>query len=109
MRDKLDRCVQREEEILEVFWENYSDLYEGEREIETEKIEGFLAHIVLPSVTRDEWLMLESPITIEEIKTAVKDTMRGKAPGDDRLPLQLFEQFGDILYPELINVYLEAQ
>lgn len=50
--------------------------------------------------------MQDSPITVEEIKGAVKEMTKGKATGGDGLPLEFFEHYSGILFPELLKVYL---
>lgn len=40
---------------------------------------------------------------------AIKGVTRWKATGGDGLHLELYEQYGNLLYPELLNVYFEAK
>lgn len=47
---------------------------------------------------------LERPFLIEEVKTAVFDLGKNKAPGPDGFPLLFFRQFCEIIKLDLLNL-----
>lgn len=47
---------------------------------------------------------LERPFSLEEIKIAVFDLGRDKAPGPDGFPLQFFRQFREIIKLDLLKL-----
>ena len=47
-------------------------------------------------------------ITLEELQLALKQSARGKKPGPDGLPYELYSQFWDLLGPELLAVLQES-
>lgn len=47
---------------------------------------------------------LERPFLIEEVKTAVFDLGKNKAPGPDGFPLLFFRQFWEIIKLDLLNL-----
>ena len=47
-------------------------------------------------------------ITLDELQLALKQSARGKKPGSDGLPYELYSQFWDLLGPELLAVLQES-
>ena len=47
-------------------------------------------------------------ITLDELRQALKQSARGKKPGSDGLPYELYSQFWDLLGPELLLVLHES-
>ncbi|XP_073107305.1 uncharacterized protein [Elaeis guineensis] len=47
---------------------------------------------------------LEQPFTEEEIRQAVFNLLKGKAPGPDGFPAEFFQRFWDLLKPDLLRL-----
>ena len=47
-------------------------------------------------------------VTLQELQLALKQSARGKKPGSDGLPYELYSQFWDLLGPELLSVLQES-
>lgn len=57
----------------------------------------FLNSITLPKFQLAETDFLEDPLTLEELKIAVKSLQKGKSPGSDGIPLELYLALWDTL------------
>ena len=67
-------------------------------------------NFIEPSVTEEQNLYLNSPIVEDEIRSAIKDTKSGRAPGLDGIPIDFYKEFmEDIIIPikRLINFIFE--
>lgn len=49
--------------------------------------------------------LLQAPLTVEEIVTAIADFARSKSPGSDGLPIEFYSHFSEILTPKLLALY----
>ena len=58
----------------------------------------------LPSEAQQACEGAAEGITLEELHLALKQSARGKKPGSDGLPYELYSQFWDLLGPELLAV-----
>ncbi len=61
----------------------------------------------MPKVSPQEAAGLELPITEAEIRKAISSMKNGKSPGYDRLPVEYYKAFIDIVAPVLQRVYQE--
>ncbi len=68
------------------------------------KCEAFLNGLALPSLSEADSDHLARPITMLELREAVADMQRGKAPGWDGIPPELYLSFWDILGPLLLSM-----
>ncbi|GBG87438.1 hypothetical protein CBR_g45496 [Chara braunii] len=59
-------------------------------------------HIAL---TQDARLLLDRPITIEELTETVKTMARGKSPGGDGLPIEFYEATWSMSGPILLSIF----
>ena len=89
--------------INEVFRDFYSDLYTSECYADTEKCTSFLQKLALPSLDCSDSLRLEDPISLEELEAAVKTLQKGKSPGTDGLPPELYLAFWDQVGPLILG------
>lgn len=94
--------------INDIFRNFYSNLYTSECHTNIEKYTLFLQKLALPSFDHSDSLKLEDPISLVEI--AVKAPQKGKSPGIDGLPPELYLAFWDQVGPLIlgsINVAIE--
>ena len=57
------------------------------------------------TISEEESKSLESPISAEEVKQAIKSLKRNKSGGDDLLPNDFYIDFQDLLIPILVKVF----
>ena len=61
----------------------------------------------IPQVSEDENESLTAPFSEEEVKLAVFDMERNKAPGPDCFPAEFYQFFWELMKPDLINLFYE--
>ena len=66
----------------------------------------YLSDINVPQVSIADKLILDSPITLQEIEIAVKGMKTGKCPGLDGLPIEFYVTFWEDIKFILHSVYL---
>ena len=62
-------------------------------------IQGFLDSLTLPQITAEDKVMLDAPITTEEITQAITSMQNGKTPGPDGFPVEFYKAFISKLAP----------
>lgn len=92
-------------DINDRFLQFYSSLYTSECSIMNE----FLDKCNLPKLSDAECKALNTKLSITEIHEAITSLKRGKAPGPDGLPSELYKKFDFILSPYLHRMYVQAQ
>lgn len=103
------RCSQRgvltsTEDINKTFKEYFKKLYTSDGVPLENDLDTFFAGLNLPTLTAEETENLDKPITLEELLKAVKGTKKGRTPGIDGIPVELYLQLWDLLGP----IWLEA-
>ncbi|KAL6464153.1 hypothetical protein MHYP_G00264700 [Metynnis hypsauchen] len=88
-------------EIQDRTVEFYSDLYKAEK-CDNDCVDTLLAD--LPKLALDNKDMLDLPLTLEELKTAVFQMSPGRAPGIDGLPVEFYKTFWDHIGQDLLSV-----
>ncbi len=63
----------------------------------------FLKHLNLPKLNDSQRNILDSPLTIEELKSTLDCMSCNKAPGLDRIPPELLKTLWDIIAPLILN------
>lgn len=94
--------------INDAFRSFYSDLYKSEVALDHTKLEAFLSQVNLPCLTEDVAQQLAAPITLNELKEAVAEMQRGKAPGWDGIPPELYLAFWELLGPLLHSMIVHS-
>lgn len=51
---------------------------------------------------------LDAPLTVEEIKIAIKSMQSGSSPGPDGLPIELYKTYADKLAPSSVDMFNDA-
>lgn len=83
----------------------YRQLF-GRQEVDSGMGELFLGHLdaKVPEAVR---AVLELPISLEELTAALKGMKGKKVPGKDGIPKEFYEEFWDVLGPDLLRVFLD--
>lgn len=77
--------------INERFRQFYEELYSSETDCGGLKDSNFLNSLNIPQLTEDQANLLEGPITLLEIDTAISSLQLGKSPGADGYPVEFFK------------------
>lgn len=77
--------------INECFRQFYEELYSSETDCDKLKDCYFLNSLNIPRLTEDQANLLEGPITLLEIDTAISSLQSGKCPGADGYPVEFFK------------------
>lgn len=64
--------------------------------------------LILPQLNNEEAEQLGQPITLEELKEALQGAKKGKVPGLDGIPAELFLKYFDLLGPIFLAAIHEA-
>lgn len=65
----------------------------------------FLSQYGLKTITHQQSKEMESPLTVEELETAIKQMKPCKSPGPDGFNLQYYKSFLDALSSKLLSTY----
>ncbi|CAH2315889.1 Hypothetical predicted protein, partial [Pelobates cultripes] len=68
----------------------------------------YLDKVGLPKLELAQEQALLQPITLQEVKDSIKQLPSSKSPGVDGLPKECYKRFGDILAPQLLQVFHRA-
>lgn len=91
------------EEINDTFRLFYSNLYESEAFFDPTVLKLYLSKLNLSSLSKEEAEFLDKSPTITELKDALSSMKRGKSPGLDGFPPELFLELWDSIGPLLLN------
>ena len=91
-------------EINSAFKTFYSELYKSEVTLDPSTCQNFFHGLDLPSLSREEAEKLSSSISLEELREALVHMKKGKSPGWDGIPPELYLTFWDILGPPLLDM-----
>lgn len=62
----------------------------------------------LPKLGEKQKQALDDLITFQEFTEAMRQLSKGRSPGIDGLPLEFYQQFWDLIGPDLYEVILEC-
>ena len=79
--------------VNDTFRSFYSGLYSSEVMFNQSNLDSFLSGLELPKLVESDAELLATPITIEELKLAAKEMRRGRAPGWDGIPPEVYLRF----------------
>lgn len=91
-------------EINMEFKNFYSTLYSSEIILNTDLCQNFFHDLNLPTLPSHDLGKLNAPITLEELRNALGSMKKGKSPGWDGIPPELYLVFWDILGPPLLDM-----
>ena len=88
----------------------YTRLYERDEEVEANCIARRRCLRSVPAIiTEEQNQLLTQETTIEEIKKAIEQLPTHKAPGEDRLPTEFFQEFAELTSPGLAALATEMK
>ncbi len=90
-------------DVNRVFVNYYQHLYTSESNSDPTNFDLFLKHLNLPKLNDSQRNILDSPLTIEELKSALNCMSSNKAPGLDGIPPELLKTLWDIIAPLILN------
>ena len=74
-----------------------------------EEMDEFLEKYNLPKLNQEEIGIMNNPITITEMKKAIKNLPTNKSPGPDGFTGEFYQTFRDALMPILLNSFKKLQ
>ncbi len=83
----------------------YKELYKAES-CDTECTEDLLKD--LPQLEEIQKKILDNLITFQELTEAMRELSKGRLPGIDGLPVEFYQQFWDLMGPDLYEAILEC-
>lgn len=89
--------------INDVFKLFYTTLYSSEVNFEKDTCFAFLNNLTLPTIPTSINNLLEEPITLNELYNATKSLRKGKSPGPDGIPPELYLAIWDIVGPLIFH------
>lgn len=90
--------------INERFKNYYSDLYRSDIDLDKVRCDAFLSNINLPKLSEEGVIHLSDEISLGELREAVAGMQKGKSPGMDGIPPELYLVFWDALGPLLLDM-----
>lgn len=69
------------------------------------QLEDLLAGIAFPQLNDTQMAMLDAPLTLDEVTTAIASFARSKASGSGGSPIEFYAQYSEILTPKLLSLY----
>ena len=94
--------------INKQFEKYYKELYQSEINDSSEAMNSFFRDLELPSLSAEEKNNLDTPITLDEIFLSLKQMKKGKSPGLDGIPPELYLTFWEDLGPLILNMFQKA-
>lgn len=91
-------------QINETFRVFYSNLYKSESQPEQDRCNDFLKKLHLPQLATNASILLDSHISLEELKEAALAMQRNKSPGLDGIPPEFYVVFWNKLGPLLLDM-----
>lgn len=91
--------------VTSQFRDFFEGLYTSMALDKRETMQLFLTGIPFPQLKEDQVAMLEAPLTTDEMTTAIGSFARSKSPGTDRIPIEFYSQYSEILTPKLLVLY----
>lgn len=85
------------------FRDFFEKLYSSDINYNEQSCNYFFQDLNLPSLSHENKAELDMPITLAELHDALIEMPRGKAPGIDGIPPELYVAFWDILGPPLFE------
>ena len=109
IKNQLNETIFKEQDIVEIFAQHFESIYDDESNIENDDIsislENFLKDVNLKQIKPEDKIILDSPISVEELQTAFKGLNKTSSPGLDGLTMNFYEIYFDELKHTLLNYY----
>ncbi len=80
--------------INDIFKGLYTNLYKAETDFDEPICKQYLDKLELPLISQMDKESLEAPLSLEELHVSLKSLQKGKSPGLDGLPPELYLEIG---------------
>ncbi len=87
---------------LKVF---YTNLYKAETDFDEPICKQYLDKLELPQISQTDKESLEAPLSLEELHVSLKSLKKGKSPGLDGLPPELYLEIWDLVGILMLNSF----
>ncbi len=75
----------------------YTNLYKAETDFDEPICKQYLDKLELPRISQTDKESLEAPLSLEELHVSLKSLQKGKSPGLDGLPPELYLEIWDLV------------
>uniref|UniRef100_A0A8C1LC25 Reverse transcriptase domain-containing protein n=1 Tax=Cyprinus carpio TaxID=7962 RepID=A0A8C1LC25_CYPCA len=82
----------------------YSNLYTSSAVGDPDSFTSFLSNLDLPRLSDSDSDYLAEPITLQELESAIRSMNKGKSPGLDGIPVELYSTFWSDLGPLMLDM-----
>ncbi len=82
--------------INDIFKGFYTNLYKAETDFDEPICKQYLDKLELPQISQTYKESLEAPLSLEELHVSLKSLQKGKSPGLDGLPPELYLEIWDL-------------
>ncbi|KAL9969998.1 hypothetical protein ACROYT_G022296 [Oculina patagonica] len=103
LRVSDSQTVVNDSEILKRIEEFYENLYSSEYAGSQGLFDNFIENIDLPQLSEEDKNALEGELTLEECRRVLKTFSNGKSPGEDGFTIEFYDEFFDLLAPDLLE------
>ncbi len=83
--------------INDIFKGFYTNLYKAETDFDEPICKQYLDKLELPRISQMDKESLEAPLSLEELHVSLKSLQKGKSPGLDGLPPELYLEIWDLV------------
>ncbi len=91
--------------INDIFKGFYTNLYKAETDFDEPICKQYLDKLELPRISQIDKESLEAPLSLEELHVSLKSLQKGKSPGLDGLPPELYLEIWDLVGILMINSF----
>ncbi len=91
--------------INDIFKGFYTNLYKAETDFDEPICKQYLDKLELPRISQIDKESLEAPLSLEELHVSLKSLQKGKSPGLDGLPPELYLEIWDLVGILMLNSF----
>ncbi len=91
--------------INDMFKGFYTNLYKAETDFDEPICKQYLDKLELPRISQMDKESLEAPLSLEELHVSLKSLQKGKSPGLDGLPPELYLEIWDLVGTLMLNSF----
>ncbi len=91
--------------INDIFIGFYTNLYKAETDFDEPICKQYLDKLELPRISQMDKESLEAPLSLEELHVSLKSLQKGKSPGLDGLPPELYLEIWDLVGIPMLNSF----
>ncbi len=91
--------------INKIFKGFYTNLYKAETDFDEPICKQYLDKLELPRISQIDKESLEAPLSLEELHVSLKSLQKGKSPGLDGLPPELYLEIWDLVGTLMLNSF----